>query len=259
MEKWIIPANRNLYDISAAFEAYGFADWSHTVHFHTGDLVYIYCSKPDQKVMYQTVVEKMPLSPAEVTNDREFWKNKKDYERSLNKTFSRLRLLSQADCPALSLEHLKARGLNNAPQASRKIGDILSDYVELVFEAADPKPPFPEAALPEHSFEGAVKTVSVNRYERNAAARQSCIAVHGCRCAVCGMDFEEVCGELGKGFIHVHHIVPLNKIGKEYHVDPAKDLIPICPNCHAMLHRNGNGKAFSPEELKALLASRRKP
>lgn len=67
------------------------------------------------------------------------------------------------------------------------------------------------------------------------------------------MDFGEKYGDLGKGFIHVHHIVPLNKIGQEYMVDYKKDLIPVCPNCHAMLHRRVNGKEVSVEELKKIL------
>lgn len=48
---------------------------------------------------------------------------------------------------------------------------------------------------------------------------------------------KKVYGEIGRGFIHVHHKVPLSSIGKEYELDPIKDLVPVCPNCHAMLHR----------------------
>jgi 5-methylcytosine-specific restriction protein A len=44
-------------------------------------------------------------------------------------------------------------------------------------------------------------------------------------------------GDLGKGFIHVHHIVPISEIGTSYKVDPIKDLVPVCPNCHSMMHR----------------------
>ena len=54
---------------------------------------------------------------------------------------------------------------------------------------------------------------------------------------ICGFDFEAFYGELGKNYIHVHHIVPLSKINKEYSVDPKNDLVPVCPNCHAMIHR----------------------
>lgn len=65
-------------------------------------------------------------------------------------------------------------------------------------------------ALPANLIEGAVKRVSVNAYERNPVARKLCIAAHGCRCAACNFDFDAVYGELGRGFIHVHHLRPFN-------------------------------------------------
>lgn len=86
-------------------------------------------------------------------------------------------------------------------------------------------------------YEGSYKTVKVNRYERNKTAREKCLEHHGCTCSICGFDFYKVYGEIGKNFIHVHHIVPLYKINKKYEVDPINDLMPICPNCHAMIHR----------------------
>ena len=84
--------------------------------------------------------------------------------------------------------------------------------------------------------EGAVRTVTVNAYERDPKAREACIAKHGYRCAVCRMSFSEVYGEIGERFIHVHHKKPLAARRKEYEVNPRMDLIPVCPNCHAMLH-----------------------
>lgn len=101
--------------------------------------------------------------------------------------------------------------------------------------------------------EGAVQQVIVNRYERNRAARARCIALFGSRCRVCGIDFGETYGELGEGFIHVHHVVPVSAIGEEYELDPINDLVPVCPNCHAMLHR-GQVEPRSVEELKETLA-----
>lgn len=85
--------------------------------------------------------------------------------------------------------------------------------------------------------EGAKRTVTVNSYERSTSARQTCIDHYGYKCAVCRFDFEKIYGERGRNFIHVHHIIPLSNIGQSYIVDPIKDLRPICPNCHAMLHR----------------------
>lgn len=105
--------------------------------------------------------------------------------------------------------------------------------------------------------EGAIRKITVNAYERNSAARRACIEKFGCRCYCCTFDFGEEYGEeLGTGFIHVHHVIPLSEIGKEYQVDPLEDLKPVCPNCHAMLHRKKDDN-ISVEDLKELLAVRR--
>lgn len=94
--------------------------------------------------------------------------------------------------------------------------------------------------VPESLVEGARKTITVNSYERNSAARNACIKEYGVCCSVCEFNFEEFYGERGSGYIHVHHLVAIADIGQEYEVDPIKDLRPVCPNCHAMLHRKGN-------------------
>ena len=73
---------------------------------------------------------------------------------------------------------------------------------------------------------------------------------YGYDCAVCDFNFGELFRELGEGFIHVHHLKPLAEIGDEYYLDPIKDLRPVCPNCHAMLHRKR--PPLSIEELKRL-------
>ena len=100
--------------------------------------------------------------------------------------------------------------------------------------------------------EGAKKQIFVNAYERNPKARQQCIEYYGTKCFICGFDFEKKYGEIGKGFIHVHHIKPLSEINEEYEVNPIQDLRPVCPNCHAMIHKKK--PAYSIEEIKSLLA-----
>ncbi|MEQ1538628.1 MAG: HNH endonuclease [Sphingorhabdus sp.] len=94
-----------------------------------------------------------------------------------------------------------------------------------------------EVVDPENYIEGATNTVSVNSFERNPRARLACIAHYGWICQVCDIDFQQVYGDLGAEFIHVHHIRPLHEIGEQYEVDPVADLRPVCPNCHAMIHR----------------------
>lgn len=97
---------------------------------------------------------------------------------------------------------------------------------------------FPDEVPPGVSYaEGAVKQVLVDRYERNPEARRACIAHWGFRCTVCSFDFGEKFGALGEGFIHVHHLRPISTSKEQHDVDPVADLRPVCPNCHAMLHR----------------------
>lgn len=102
--------------------------------------------------------------------------------------------------------------------------------------------------------EGVVKQVSVNRYERNRKARNICIAYHGTKCKICEFDFEKVYGPIGKNKIHVHHIKPIAKIGHGYIIDPIHDLIPVCPNCHTIIH--SKNEPFSIDEVKEILTDR---
>lgn len=100
--------------------------------------------------------------------------------------------------------------------------------------------------------EGAVTRIEVNRYERDPKARAEAIAHHGLDCVVCGFNFEVAYGhDLGGDFIHVHHLRELSSLPDGYDVDPVADLVPVCANCHSMLHRER--PALSPAELRRRL------
>lgn len=99
--------------------------------------------------------------------------------------------------------------------------------------------------------EGNSKRVEVSVYKRCLEARQKCIELKGCFCSVCGFNFEKNYGSIGQGFIHIHHINQLSETNDERIVNPETDLLPVCPNCHSMLHKRK--PAFSVEELKLLL------
>ncbi|MDN5513301.1 MAG: DUF3427 domain-containing protein [Acinetobacter sp.] len=100
--------------------------------------------------------------------------------------------------------------------------------------------------------EGISTTITVNRYERNPLARQQCLDFYGYNCSVCNLNFEKTYGNIGKNFIHVHHLKLISEIGKEYVIDPIEDLRPVCPNCHAMLHKKLK-TPYTIEELKELM------
>ncbi|MBO4915748.1 MAG: HNH endonuclease [Oscillospiraceae bacterium] len=106
--------------------------------------------------------------------------------------------------------------------------------------------------------EGAKRTVVVNAYERNPAARKICIEHYGAKCQVCGFDFAATYGSDYEGLIEVHHIVPISSIQSEYTVDPIKDLIPLCPNCHTAIHKKVDNRCLTIEELRNSIASNRK-
>lgn len=112
--------------------------------------------------------------------------------------------------------------------------------------------------LPKNDFDGKVEgakmTELVKRFERNPQLRDECVQEHGYKCKVCRFDFCATYGQIGQGFIHVHHLRPLASIGDAHEVNPVDDLVPVCPNCHAMLHRGqGAGNPRTVEELKKLI------
>lgn len=88
--------------------------------------------------------------------------------------------------------------------------------------------------------------------ERNATARRLCLEHYGPTCVVCGMNFEKVFGEEFAGIIDVHHLNPISQKGGDHLVDPIEDMVPLCPNCHRMIHRKKDG-VYSPDELRHLI------
>jgi len=54
-------------------------------------------------------------------------------------------------------------------------------------------------------------------------------------CWVCGFNFEKTYGEIGAEFIEAHHTKPVSALKEEEQVS-TKDLVPVCSNCHRMIH-----------------------
>ena len=62
---------------------------------------------------------------------------------------------------------------------------------------------------------------------------------------------DDIYGMVAKYIIEVHHIVPISQIGKQYIIDPIKDLVPVCPNCHTIIHTKKI--CYTIEEMKEIL------
>ena len=100
--------------------------------------------------------------------------------------------------------------------------------------------------------EGSLLDCHGSKYERNRKARNECLEYYGYTCRVCGFDFEKQYGDIGRNFIEVHHRTEISSYSGEKHkIDHINDLIPVCSNCHSMLHRTR--PTLSIDELKRFL------
>lgn len=134
-------------------------------------------------------------------------------------------------------------------QVSKADGEFeISEYGEIVRDNS-------QKFCIERLVEGQELSFELTKQERNQRARERCIAYHGESCKVCEINFGAVYGKIGNGFIHVHHITQISQRKGEYEVDPIKDLIPLCPNCHAMAHRRN--PPYNITELKGIVSKQR--
>jgi 5-methylcytosine-specific restriction enzyme A len=101
--------------------------------------------------------------------------------------------------------------------------------------------------------EGGITQVLLTRHERSRINRAACIEVHGTCCKVCGLDFSTRYGAIGQGYIEIHHIEPVGTMAAPAVVDPSVDLVPVCANCHAMLHRRT--PPYTVNELRAMIVA----
>lgn len=92
---------------------------------------------------------------------------------------------------------------------------------------------------------------------RNKELRKACIdhfkTLHQGRivCECCGFDFSRAFNITGE-YIEVHHRFPFSQTEGEHEVNAVKDLVPLCANCHCMIHHlaPGQGTCISLNELK---------
>ena len=158
--------------------------------------------------------------------------------------------------------------LISSPEAQKMFGNLKSrhgeerarqlvkEMVRLVTVIEVPLTPGEIEDNPKYP-EGAKERVLVNRYERNGKAIAACIEHYGRECRVCGMSFDDTYGGKAKHIIQVHHLVPLSKVGKAYNVDPIKDLLPVCPNCHSVIHPHKN-VTLTPKEVQKMWAHQKR-
>lgn len=250
MRYWIVPSNDSTFRIGDAIAAQdGMVDWR-TDKFSVGDIVFIYKTEPEKRIHYKMEVTKVKMTVDDAMEQEPFWTDKVLYYDGYIATYARLKLIEEYTDDILSLHHLHEHGYQGVPRSVRECKDdeliefLLHPYQKVNNDVYDVDYPEDDEEL----YEGALMTVKANRYERNQKARKECVAKKGYLCTVCNKDFEATYGEIGKGFIHVHHLIPISSIGKEYELNVDTDLVPVCPNCHYMLHRKN--PPYTIEELR---------
>jgi 5-methylcytosine-specific restriction protein A len=105
------------------------------------------------------------------------------------------------------------------------------------------------------AWEGSSYEVLSTRYERKQVNRDICLRIRGIRCLCCNRSMEEEYGSVARDLIEVHHVTPASAMGSQCRVNPTTDLIPVCPNCHRVLHKSD--PPMLPEHLRATLESLR--
>lgn len=74
-------------------------------------------------------------------------------------------------------------------------------------------------------------------------------------CLACNFNFESFYGEIGKGYIEIHHLNPIfaRESNFEQSISKAVDgVVPVCANCHRIIHRK-NDQLLTIPSLQELI------
>ena len=98
-----------------------------------------------------------------------------------------------------------------------------------------------------YETEGQELEILTKKRERSRNNRLLALRIHGHICFTCGLNPKEKFGEQFD-VIEIHHVEPLSELSVARVYDPHTDLIPLCPNCHRLIHTRM--PAYTPDELK---------
>lgn len=247
---WIIPCNLGNYEVISAYKTLDIVDWKQSSNLKSAkidDIVFIYLTSPMQSIKYMCRIKKVN-KPYSTIDDKQFMIDGQPYINYGN--YMELELLSDFENESIHLTSLKEHGMKGNIQGPRRVYDELLDFILNRHEKVNNTNILGNTVY----REGKPYIQYGVKYERNFKLRQKAIEIHGLQCKVCGFDFQKRYGDLGRNFIEVHHTRPMYQVGKEIKVNPETDLVPLCANCHRMVHRKKQ-QPLKIEELKRLYKS----
>ena len=236
MKYWIIPCNVKDYDVIGAFNKLSEIDWkqSNNMKSAVGDMVLIYLSRPYSCIKYICKIKEVN-KPKSTIEDSDYIMKGDNYVNYGN--YMQLELLESINELLLTHENLKLNGLKGNIQGPRSLKDNLLSFVLEKISPILNNTNKDEFELENIEYkEGKVQVKYGIKFERNHYLRQKAIEIHGTSCKVCGFNFEKCMAILERillRFIILSRCILLEKIS----VNPETDLIPLCSNCHKMIHR----------------------
>ena len=141
-----------------------------------------------------------------------------------------------------TLEELEAKAALETQQS------IVAPVIQPVEEVLQVTP---TPSITEKQIEDKVpqeEVVDLIDYEK---AKALCIEYYGAICDLCGFDYGYTYGEAFENQIQVHNIHAQDEVEVVQDTDPIKDLIPVCHNCHQIIH--SQNPPVSVEQMRKMI------
>lgn len=135
MNNWIIPSNSSKFDLAKFLSKYNNeVDWKQSANFEVGDVVYIYCTKPEMRIRYKMNVIATDIPSSEALIDKIFWSDEVELKKGLdNNRYVRMKLVSETNSDRLTMDELHRQGVKGYFYGPRTIDRELTIYVDKVF------------------------------------------------------------------------------------------------------------------------------
>lgn len=135
MNNWIIPSNSSKFDLAKFLSKYNNeVDWKQSANFEVGDVVYIYCTKPEMRIRYKmnVIATDIPSSKAKI--DKKFWSDEAELKKGMEyNRYFRMELVSKTNSDLLTMDELHRQGVKGYFYGPRTIDRELTMYIEKVF------------------------------------------------------------------------------------------------------------------------------
>lgn len=135
MKYWIILSNSSKFDFARFLSLHGnIVDWKQSAKFKVGDIVYIYCTKPEMRIRYKMKVTETNIPFAKSLKDETCWKDKLEFKAGIeNNKYFRMTLVAETNTHLLTMDNLHQHGVKGYFYGPRSIDRELIMYIDKSF------------------------------------------------------------------------------------------------------------------------------